>query len=114
MREDENIFNKVIKSENQFSQLLVNLLNYDDRFKEIFESFFELKGKIGKVDNQKRNKNGQPDIRFNYYDLSNNLIGHVIIEVKTKDYKLTDNQPSGYISELLSNDYKSISKHLFF
>jgi len=117
----QNIFHKVIKSENQISQLLVNLVNDNADIRKVIVQFLFPKKKfpddefiVKSFDNQKRNENGQPDIRFDFYNSSSKRIGHVIIEVKTKDSRPTDNQPEGYVTELLREEYKEIQKFLFF
>ncbi len=105
----QNVFNKVIKSENQFSQLLLNLINQDPTVKSIAESFFfeDISIDINSLHCQKRHSNGQPDIF-----MSLNTGDYVIIEVKTQDSNLTENQPKGYVEILQKQDCKD--KRLYF
>lgn len=104
-----NVFFNVIKKEDQFSQLLVNLVNTNEEIKEIVQKFFFKSSdiEIELFDTQLNFEYGRPDIIFN---LSNG--GKAIIEVKTQDSGLTKNQPNGYI-EILQED-SNLNRYLFF
>lgn len=109
-----NTFHKVIKNENQISQLLVNLVNKYPDIKKIVQIFFFQSENfiIDSFSTQKRDKNGQPDIHFYFRNKENEFIGEAIIEVKTQDSELTPNQPEGYVKKLLEG--QALNKYLFF
>jgi len=104
-----NYFKNVIKNENQFSQLLLNIINNSLQLRQIVETFFfaNVDIEFSILNSQKRDRNGQPDINVELKDG-----GFAIIEVKTQDSELTRNQPEGYAQTL--KEKKAKSKHLFF
>jgi len=112
----QNIFHKVIKSENQISQLLVNLVNENKDIRTIITEFFFPTADgftIDFFDTQKRDKYGQPDIQFDITNKNRKLIGRAIVEVKTQDSPLTDKQREGeYKQKLLQTAGEK--KYLFF
>lgn len=63
-------FQKVITKENQFSQLLFNMLEINKTVKKSFESFLFCDKKIEfeNLNCQKRDENGQPDFSINLKD----------------------------------------------
>jgi len=97
----KNLFYRVAKDENSTTEILCNLMNFKI-FREKFLAIFlspELINKISFEDfeTQVRLNEGQPDI------IIENEIIKVIIEIKTEKYTtLTDNQPEGYINNLLT------------
>ncbi|HET7115763.1 MAG TPA: hypothetical protein VFI29_04705 [Hanamia sp.] len=103
----KNIFYNVIKTENQFSQLIVNMLNAEEDIKKIIQKFLfpNEENELDSVHTQLRFEEGQPDIIFK---LKNGE--EVIVEVKTQDSTLTFNQPEGYVPLLSKNN----NKYLFF
>jgi hypothetical protein len=62
----KNIFYNVIKKENQFSQLLVNLVNENEELRKIIRNFFfgNLNIEFELFDTQLCFEDGKPDIIF--------------------------------------------------
>lgn len=104
MSRPDNIFHNIIRDENSTTELFCNLMKYKlfrDGFLSSFltENVDDLSFDI--FDTQKRSEQGQPDI-----EISNELI-KIIIEVKiNKGTQLTENQPRGYIEDLMKSNQK--------
>jgi hypothetical protein len=94
----DNLFDKIVNNENDFTELLCNMFKYED-FKKIFTGFIGINTNYKvSVETQfkthNRQKNGRPDIAVYYEDAI------IFIESKIGNTKLTKNQPEGYIEEL--------------
>jgi len=103
----KTIFDKLIKNENDFTELFCNMTKFED-FKSLIISFLGIeKNKNPIFDTQYITKNnGRPDLVISFDD------GIEFIEVKVDNRKLTKNQPEGYIKELLKR--KEANKKLYF
>jgi len=98
-----DLFYKIINNENLFTELLCNLLNFEqnkilsgNKFKEIFFDFLKIKEpEKYECDTQFRtDNNGNPDLIISSDDEI------YLIEIKINDAELTKNQPKGYLKEI--------------
>jgi hypothetical protein len=100
------IFDNLVNNEDDFTELLCNMLKFNE-FKIIISDFIGIKDGEIYIDTQYSTKNnGRPDLVISYDG------GIEFIEVKVGDRKLTKNQPEGYIRELVGKDKQS--KKLYF
>lgn len=101
-----SIFHNLVNNEDDFTELLCNMLKFKD-FETIFSKFLGIESEKIYIETQYRTKkNGRPDLVISYDD------GIAFIEVKVGDTKLTNNQPEGYIRGLSSK--KEQNKKLYF
>jgi hypothetical protein len=109
----DNIFNNVVKYENQTTELLRNFLQFK-LFRDVFLQLFlvddEVIDSIGKNDLRTQvslRKKGMPDLV-----IENDRV-KIFFEIKINDADLTENQPAGYF-EYLSSLKDGIEKWLVF
>jgi hypothetical protein len=95
-----NIFNNVVKSENSMTELLLNFSSYEIFRNELLRLFLKEPDvetvEYDHLSTQKRlpNGEGQPD-----FFIQNDKL-EILIEIKTDDTGLTNNQPTKYIEYL--------------
>lgn len=97
-----NIFDKLVYNENTLTELLRNMLRFDD-FRRIFLNLIEHPNQeinFEHISAQQGITNGRPDLI-----ISNNQVD-IYIEIKIQDAFLTDNQPLGYLKSLHSRKSK--------
>lgn len=114
MNSIKSIFLDVVKSEPQVTELLNNYLKFK-MFRDLFLQEFlknqDMKGILGSIEEdnietQYSTDSGIPDIR-----IASDKI-EILIEMKISDTELTDNQPAGYLKELLSNESSNKQRYL--
>jgi hypothetical protein len=94
----DNIFQNIVNDENSFTELLCNMMKYDD-FKNIFLEFIGINDVINfDFDTQYRTGKSQANGRPDFIVSSEN--DFIFIEIKIGDANLTRNQPKGYLKEL--------------
>jgi len=99
------IFDNLVKNENNFTELLCNMMRFN-KFKKIFLEYLGSNNNDIFIETQRKSdKNGKPDLFIKYED------GYEIIEVKTQNSGLTRNQPKGYIKELIEKDVTTKKLH---
>jgi hypothetical protein len=116
MRREVNIFYKLVRDENSFTELFVNLFQF-----QIFRSFFEeyiskkcntklCSLKYEDISTQNRtDEYGIPDVRF----FTDKAI--ILLENKVENYThLTEHQPESYLEYLCSEEYINKIRILLF
>ena len=109
--ERSNIFYKLITNEDQCTELLCNMLQFDSVM-EVFKKFLTIKSNI-KIDyNRIQTRIGSENKGIPDFIYEDNSIS-IIIEVKKRlDTQLTAHQPKSYLKIILNSDAKN--KYLIF
>jgi len=116
MSREVNIFYKLVKDENSFTELFINLFQFQI-FRSFFEEYISIKCNIKlcsiryeDISSQNRtDEYGIPDVKF----VTDKAI--ILLENKVENYRhLTEHQPESYLEYLLDEEYNNKNRILLF